>query len=951
MAGTELAKAYVQIVPSAEGITGTLSKILGGEGTSAGKLAGQNMAASIAGALTAGIAALGIGKIISESITAGSEYQTSIAKLGTIADTSAMSMDSMKSKIAEMSDQMGIAQKDLAEAAYSTISATGDTAGALDIVGQAAKLATAGFTDTDSAISVLTTSMNAYGLEASDVQHISDSLITTQNLGVTTVADLASNMGRAIATASGYGVSLENLEAAYIATTKSGISTAESTTYLSSMMAELGKNGSTVSDIIKAKTGQSFAQLMDSGASLGDVLGILQDSVDGDSEAFMNLWSSQEAGKAANAMVNQGLDTFNENLKTLETQSGTTEDAYAQMTDTFAWKSQDLQTKVENLGIKLFETIYPVLDELVQKAMEFVDNMDVDAVAEQLTSFISGVVPLVTSLAEAISFVGQHLDVIIPLIGAIIGFSVASKILGVVTGVMQLFTGIEALAPVIAALTGPVGVVIALIAAAVAGIATLWATNEDFRNAVKGIWEAIKSAFQTAIDAIKEFFTGLAEKASEVWEDIKSAFSTVGEAFGVVIDAIKGFFDGLFQKASEIGAGIVDAFQVVKEGMSAIWEAITGAVSTAWQTIQNVVQVGIMLIREIISAAVQILLIPWNFIWQNFGTYLTSAWESIKTTISNALQAIKNVISTVWNAIKAVITPIIQAIKTVITTAWNNIKSVTSTVMNAVKSVISTVWNAIKSVVSTVVNAIKSAISTAWNGVKSVTSSVMNAVKSVISSVWNGIKSTITSIMNGIKSTVSSVWNSIKSTISSVINGIKSVISSGLNAAKSTVSNIFNGIKNTISNVMNGAKNVVGNAISAIRSKFNFSWSLPKLKLPHVSISGSFSINPPSVPHFGISWYDKGGIFSSPTVIGVGEKRPEFVGALDDLRGIVRDEAGGGDPNMIPYMQRMITTMEQYFPEFAKNKQLMLNGAFVGEVAPAMDSEFGKIALHKGRGN
>lgn len=188
-----------------------------------------------------GLAAIGIGKIIGNAITAGTEYQNSIAKLGTIADTSAVSIDSMKTKIADMSDQLGISQADIAEAAYSTISATGDTAGALDVVAQAAKLATAGFTDTDSAISVLTTAMNAYGMETDNVQHISDSLITTQNLGVTTVAELASNMGRAIATASGYGVSMENLEAAYISTTKAGISTAESTTYLSSMTRNLEK--------------------------------------------------------------------------------------------------------------------------------------------------------------------------------------------------------------------------------------------------------------------------------------------------------------------------------------------------------------------------------------------------------------------------------------------------------------------------------------------------------------------------------------------------------------------------------------------------------------------------------------------------------------------------------------------------------------------------------------
>lgn len=815
--------------------------------------------------------------------------------------------------------------------------------------------------------------MNAYGLTADDVQHISDSLITTQNLGVTTVAELASNMGRAIATASGYGVSLENLEAAYIATTKSGISTAESTTYLSSMMAELGKNGSGVSKIIKEKTGQSFAELMANGSSLGDVLGILHESVDGNSEAFMNLWSSQEAGKAANALVNQGLDTFNENLKTLETQAGTTETAYGQMTDTFAWKMQDLQTKGQNLGIKLFEALYPVLDELIGKAMEFVDNMDVDSVAEQLTGLVSGVVPLITKLAEAISFVGQHLDVIIPIVGALMGFSIASKVIGVVSGIMQLFSGISALAPVIAALTGPIGAVIAIVVGVIAGIVTLWNTNEGFRNAVIGIWEAIKSAFKTAIEAIKGFFEGMATAAAAVWEDIKSAFATVGEAFGEVIDAIKGFFEGLFEKAAEIGESIVDAFNTVKEGISNVWSAITEAVSTAWETIKNLIQVAIMLIKEIITAAVQLWLAPWMFIWENFGTQLTAAWETFKSLISGAMEAIKTGLQNAWNAIVAFITPILETIKTIISTAWEAIKSATTTVFNAVKSVLTTVWNAIKSVIQTIVNTISTAISATWNVIKSVTTtifnavksvltsiwnaiksvitSVINAIKSVITSVWNAIKSTITSVMNSIKSVVSSVWNAIKSVISSVINGIKSTISNGMNAAKNTVSNVLNAIKSKFSSIMNGAASVVSGAINRIKGFFNFSWSLPKLKLPHPTISGKFSLNPPSVPHFGISWYDKGGIFNSPTVIGVGEKRPEFVGALDDLRGIVRDESGGGGGDLIPYMQRMLTTLDRYFPEFAKNKQLMLNGAFVGEVAPAMDSEFGKRAVHKERWN
>lgn len=116
---------------------------------------------------------------------------------------------------------------------------------------------------------------------------------------------------------------------------------------------------------------------------------------------------------------------------------------------------------------------------------------------------------------------------------------------------------------------------------------------------------------------------------------------------------------------------------------------------------------------------------------------------------------------------------------------------------------------------------------------------------------------------------------------------------------QSSIVSRFNAIRTGISNAINGAKDVVSNAINAIKGFFNFEWALPKIKLPHFSLTGSFSLMPPSVPSLGVNWYDKGGVFNGPSVIGVGEKRPEFVGALDDLRTIVRDESGGGSANIV----------------------------------------------------
>ncbi|MCD7856906.1 MAG: phage tail tape measure protein [Clostridiales bacterium] len=941
--GTELATAYVQIVPSADGIKKQLEEILGDEVPESGQKAGKTLASSLTSALSKALAAAGISKIVSDAITSGTEWETSIAKLGTIADTSAVSIEDMSSQIASMSDELGISQSELAETAYSVISATGDTAGALDVVEQSAKLATAGFTDTESAVSVLTTAMNAYGLEADDVDHISDSLITTQNLGVTTVADLASTMGRAIATASGYNVSLENLEAAYISTTKAGISTEESTTYLSSMMSELGDAGSDVAAILQAETGESFGQLMEDGYSLGDVLGILYDNCGQDSEAFMNLWGSQEAGKAANSIVNQGLDEFNEHLEQLEGQAGTTEDAYAQMTDTLGWKTDDLKTKAENLSIQLFQDIYPVLEELIDEASEFIDSLDMDAISETISDLAAELAPVVETLGNAIGFIAEHLDVVIPLVSMLIGFSIGSKIMTLVGNVKSLISGITGISSVVSMLGGPVTIVVTLIAGVITTLVTLWNTNEDFRNAVLNIWEKIKSAFSTAVEAIS------------------GALSTAKEAFETAIEAIKNFFSGLvdgisgaLESAWNFITGVLDnivsGFQSLWNTVSSIFNTLVNALSTAWETIKNVVQVAIMFIVELITAAFDLITLPFQFIWENCKETILAAWEAIKSAVSTALDTIQNVISTVWNAIVSFLTPILEGIKSTFTTVWNAIQNVVSTVVNAVKSVIQTVFNAVKTYFTTVLNAYKTVFTTVFNAIKSVVTTVVNAIKSVITTVFNAVKGTVTSVLNAIKTTFSSVWNAIKTTVSNVVNGVKTTISNGLNAAKTTVSNVLGSIKDKFTSIFDSAKTIVKNAIDKIKGFFNFSWSLPKLKMPHFSITGSFSLSPPSVPKFSIEWYDEGGIFTSPTVIGVGEKRPEFVGALDDLRGIVRDESGVGGDELIPYMKTMVSFMEQYFPEFAKAEIKTDTGAVVGWLAKPMDSALGKLSTAKERG-
>ena len=372
---TELAKAYVEIIPSATGIGGKISEALGGEVTAAGATAGQSLGKSLIGAVGKILAAAGIGKMLQAAFTEGSAFETEVAKVGTIADTTKVPIGELKEQISNLSGTMGIAAGDLAEATYQAISAGQDTGDAVAFAGQAAKLAAAGFTSSSSAVDILTTALNAYGLGADKATHVSDVLLTTQNLGKTSVDELSASMGRVIPLAAAYKVNVENLSSGLAIMTANGIATAEATTYTKSMLNELGDTGSTVGKILQKETGQGFAELMDSGHSLGDVLQVLYDSVGGDATKFAALWSSVEAGTGALSLANSGAEKFNDVLAQMENSSGATETAYTTMTDTMAHRMESLKTNAANLGIALFDSVSGKLGAAVSLASGYLQTL------------------------------------------------------------------------------------------------------------------------------------------------------------------------------------------------------------------------------------------------------------------------------------------------------------------------------------------------------------------------------------------------------------------------------------------------------------------------------------------------------------------------------------------------------------------------------------------------
>ena len=487
-------------------------------------------------------------------------------------------------------------------------------------------------------------------------------------------------------------------------------------------------------------------------------------------------------------------------------------------------------------------------------------------------------------------------------------------------------------------------------------------------TATGGKLSTIKNKVSDAFSSIKKTAGSIMQAAkdtiSEKLSNIKSAYEEHGGGIkgiaAAAIEGVKGYYTAGYTFIDKLTGGKLTA---IKEKFSKIWLQISEKVSEAWTTIKNIVKVGVMLIGEIISATYQIITLPFQFIWQNCKDTILSAWEFIKSTVSDGIQKVKDTISSLTSTIKSTASAAWSSVKSATSSAWSAVSSATNTAWTAASGYISNKINAAKATVSSVTSSIRSTASAAWSAISSATNSAWTMTTGYISNKINAAKATVSSVTSSIRSTASAAWlavssatssafenvratmsnkiNTAKANVSSALSGIRSAFSSGLSAAKNTVTSIFGNIVSAISGKMESAKNAVSNAIGALKSKFNFSWSLPKLKLPHVSISGGFSINPPSVPHFGISWYKNGGILNKPTIFGAsgnnllggGEAGKEAVLPLAELwsnmksivAGVVQGNQNDGAASVFDRMKQLVGIQSNGQPAESVTKQLYNN--------------------------
>ena len=771
--------------------------------------------------------------------------------------------------------------------------------------------------DVCSAIDDVQASMKAFG-------------VPTKNAGL--VLDTLNKIGQDT------GVNVNQLSG--MLTTNAGVMKEMGFSYeeAATFMGHLNKNGV---DVGSTMTGlkKAWQTASKDGKSMSAVLGEMNNNIKNaktDTEAYqiaIELFGSK-AGPAIAEAVRSGRLSLDELGVSMADYAGNLETTFEATLDPIDQTTM-MMNELKAVGSELASTIQEMLMPVFQKLREKLDELRErwSNLSEQqkqsivrIAAIAAAVGPVLVVIGNLTSSVGKAMQ----------AFSTLGKGISVIISQAQAGTGpLAAIKGAIGGISAPVIAVVAVIAVLAAAFKHLWDTNEEFRNKVTAIWESVKQRFEA-----------LAKKLGDLLGGIEINFSTITAAIGKVWDAFCNLLAPVIEAALKIVAAIVNTVLDSLIGILDIFKGIfTGDWSLVWQGVSEIFGGIWNGIKEILSSVLNMLKGLADTFLSWFGSTWDTAWNGIKNIFVKIWDGIKNVVSTVWTAIRNSVQTSTENIRSWLSTAWTNISTFLSTTMENILTGIKQRWENIKSDVSTTVEKLHTSLSSTWENIKSKASTTSDAVRnnvttawanlkagvsntghslhaelssiwqnirqSIISVItnlqsgvtagWNSLKTSVTGIMNGLSSSLTSIWNGIKTSISGIVNGISSAMQSGFNGARNAVTSIFTGLSNSISSVFNSIRTTVSNVVSAVRGAFNFSWSLPHLKLPHISISGSFSLNPPSVPHFSISWYKKamedGMILNSPTIFGMqgnhllagGEAGSETVVGTQSLMEMIRN--------------------------------------------------------------
>lgn len=819
-----------------------------------------------------------IGELGQMAMQSGSEFEASMAKASTLFTGTEEEFANLSKEILNLSSSSGLAASGLAEAAYSAESASVPAEQLGAMLEKSSKLAAAGFTDIDTALSATAKTMNAYGMEGEEAMgKVQKVLMQTQNLGITTVGDLGASLAQVTPTAAAFGVSFDQVGASLAVMTAQGTSTAQATTQLNSLIAELGKEGTTASkNLAKAAegteyAGMSFAQMMESGADLGTILGMISEQADKDEVSMVDMFSSIEAGKAALSIFSQEGETFKKDLGEMSTSADVVGEAYEKVSDTVQFKTQQMKTSLQNLATVAFQSVAQDMSGALDIGSDAIGRMtkalqdggfkslaqEAAKIGGELTTKIaSGImegIPKVTEAAVGILHsmsegIRSKLPEMIP---------VAMNALVTFTGTLRanvgkmVDAGLELIMALADSLIANIPVFVRTVPTIVTNIAGLINDNapkilscgvQIVGKLVGGIISAIPVIAQNIPQIIKAIVSVL---MAFNWLNLgKTIVTAIGNGIKTLTMAIPKLFSEFCSNASSIvsnfgwaslGRGLI---QLIINGITGLISAIPTLLQTIGTNAVNLIKgidwfgVGMFLIEGLISgisglasAAVEAIKSVGQSILDGFKSLfgISSPSTVMEEQGNFIIEGLTNALANMPSAISGFFSSALSAVKQWGSDTAANTKETAGKVLSNVQSNFSQIPGKIGGQLNTALNNVTNFGSKTVSDIKTATTNALNAAKTNFTSMTTQIGNQLTSALTKVTTWGTNTLSKIRTSTNSAVSAAKaafSLLPSGvqqhLSTCLSRVTSWGSQMASRGRSAADSCKNAVTNALSSL---------------------------------------------------------------------------------------------------------------------------------------
>lgn len=467
-----------------------------------------------------------------------------------------------------------------------------------------------------------------------------------------------------------------------------------------------------------------------------------------------------------------------------------------------------------------------------------------------MTKLVAVVTEVVRGLTDMVNWAAQNRDILLAL----------ATVIGVVVSGIGLYNTVAAVkAAMDAAQVTTLGALITAQLSAAASTIAMVAPYIAIAAAIAGVvaigvalyknWDTVKAKALEVFGVVKDFvgkkitelntaFDRFKTKVSEVFETIKNYIRDK-------IEVVKTTFDSFKAKVSETFGAVQDFIHEKIEAVKTTFDKLKTKASEVWDTICRVVQTGAMLIGSVVDGMKQLILLPFNMIWQNCGDFITQTWNNIVSFLTNTVNKIVNNVKQFWTDIKVsfweggggitgivevIFDQIVNFIRNLFKTIGNifnvDLSAISDTVVTRIQTIrnniidgmvaiqekIKAVWNAVKSATVALFDALKNTVNTAMNAIKG----IIDKLKTAVNNEFKAMSDAVSKVMNTVKNTVTSVWNAVYSTVAGIVTKLFNVVKNAVDKVKTAVSNGFNAVKKSVSSIMNSVKSAVSTAWNAV---------------------------------------------------------------------------------------------------------------------------------------